>query len=72
MKGIVKMFINQLDILFTREDSALDLVVSNLIRGSPMNIKRALCINVLDSWCIKPDEESTLCKISILYHLAND
>ena len=70
MTGIVKMFINQLDILITREDPARELVVFTLLRESPMNVNRALISNSLDNWCVKPDEEVTLCKITILYQLA--
>ena len=34
-----------------------------------MEVHRILCTKGLESWCIKRDKESTLCKIAILYQL---
>ena len=42
MAGIVRMLINQLDILITKKDPARVLVVGTLLRESPMNVNRAL------------------------------
>ena len=36
-----------------------------------MSINQALCNHGLESWIIRPEEECTLAKISILYQLAN-
>ena len=66
----MKTFIGQLDILIPREGPAIELTVCTLLRESPMDVNRVLCSDGLDSWCIKQEEESTLCKIAILYQLA--
>ena len=71
MVGIIKTFINQYNILVPRVGPARELVVCTILRDSPMEINRILCDNGLDIWCIKKDKKSTLCKIAILYQLAN-
>ena len=71
MSGIVKAFINQLNIIVSKESPTRELIVCTILRQSPIDVNRILCDNGLDSWIIKSNEESTLAKIAILYQLAN-
>ena len=69
--GLSRMFIQQLDIITAQESPPRELIVCRLLRESPMSINQALCNHGLESWIIRPEEECTLAKISILYQLAN-